>query len=231
MDYGMEILTIIAILIGPFLGIFVYGKIEDRKHAYNRKLDVYKTLMATRGAQLSPDYVNALNRIDVEFTADDEKAVREAWSAYLDHFSGAPTPPDIPGTDADEQAKTAYDTAYAVHKAEVKQWGENGSGRLVTLLKEMGSVLDYDFPEVHLKKGNYQPIAYQTREELQARVLLAAHDFFSGRNILGMHVTNWQAPTDEQRALIEELAAAIQDGAYNVRIIDGPQDQADNAGE
>ena len=77
MDYGMEILTIIAILIGPFLGIYVYGKIEDRKHAYNRKLDVYKTLMATRGTQLSPDYVNALNRIDVEFTADDEKAVRD----------------------------------------------------------------------------------------------------------------------------------------------------------
>ncbi len=69
----MEWLTIIAIAIGPFLGICVHGKLEDRKRTYERKLDIFKTLMATRATPLARVHVEALNRIDIEFTGRKEK--------------------------------------------------------------------------------------------------------------------------------------------------------------
>ena len=45
----MEWLTIFAIVLGPFLGIWAHGKLEDRKTTFRRKLDIFKILMATRG--------------------------------------------------------------------------------------------------------------------------------------------------------------------------------------
>ena len=33
---------------GPFLGHLGHGKLEDRKSIYQRKLDIFKILMATR---------------------------------------------------------------------------------------------------------------------------------------------------------------------------------------
>lgn len=82
----LEILTIAAILIGPFLGIFAQNQIDRTRNTQRRKLDIYKTLMATRAEPLSRAHVEALNRIDVEFTDGSEKAVRDAWTTHLDNF-------------------------------------------------------------------------------------------------------------------------------------------------
>ena len=69
----MELLTIAAIVLGPFIGIFVHGKLEDRKTTYQRKLDIFKTLMGTRATPLARAHVESLNRIDIEFTGSKEK--------------------------------------------------------------------------------------------------------------------------------------------------------------
>jgi hypothetical protein len=64
-----DILTIIALILGPILTVQVQKFIDRAKEGKNRRLWVFKTLMATRHATLSIDHVAALNRIDLEFDA------------------------------------------------------------------------------------------------------------------------------------------------------------------
>jgi|SRR5690349_21313932 hypothetical protein len=67
-------LTIGAILLAPLFAIQVERILEALKERRRRKLTVFHTLMATRGARLSPAHVEALNRIDIEFGAGIAKA-------------------------------------------------------------------------------------------------------------------------------------------------------------
>jgi uncharacterized protein DUF6680 len=49
--------------------------------------------MATRAARLTPDHVQALNLIDVEFYSKRKKYKRvlDAWKAYHDHLGENPS--------------------------------------------------------------------------------------------------------------------------------------------
>ena len=92
----MEILVLIAIVGGPFLGIWAQGKLDEKRQAKERKLDIFKTLMATRATPLSPEHVRALNRIDLEFNGGKEKEVQSAWNALVTHFGEGPKLPVPP---------------------------------------------------------------------------------------------------------------------------------------
>jgi len=58
-------LMISAVLTGPILAVQVQKFIESWREAKQRKIYIFKTLMATRGTTLSPRHVEALNIIDV----------------------------------------------------------------------------------------------------------------------------------------------------------------------
>jgi hypothetical protein len=79
------IFTIIAILLGPVLAIQIQKYLGRQREEKDRRLRVFKTLMVTRGSVLSPAHVEALNSIDIEFSAKngDDKNARDAWKAYL----------------------------------------------------------------------------------------------------------------------------------------------------
>lgn len=223
----IEWLTLIAILVGPFLGIFVYGQIEERKKAYQRKLDVFKTLMATRAALLTPEHVYALNRIDIEFTESgaDEKAVRDAWTAYHDHLSGGPQPPQLPPPNADQATRDQYQTDYQQHQTRLENWAKDGQTRLAALLLAMGKLFKYDFNETQIKKAAYRPQRHDDIENAQLHLLTMAGQVFGGKYPLLMHVSNWPAPPEEQGQLVETILSAVEDGAYKVRIVEPEQAQ------
>ena len=61
----MSWLTVIAILLAPFVAVHVQKRLEQGRETKERKLNVFRSLMATRGAILSPIHVEALNRIDI----------------------------------------------------------------------------------------------------------------------------------------------------------------------
>ena len=54
-----EIITIAAILSGPIVAVQVDKLIGRNREIKNRKLSIFKTLMATRGATLSYVHVEA----------------------------------------------------------------------------------------------------------------------------------------------------------------------------
>lgn len=128
----LSAVTIAAIYYGPISALKIQRKLDEERESRNRKLSIFKTMMSNRATRMAPQYVQSLNMIDVEFTANNEqeKAVRNAWRELLDLFVNFNKTPN------------------ATEKADDLN---------AALLAAMGRSLGYDFDKVHLKKGAYYP--------------------------------------------------------------------------
>ncbi|MGO9263466.1 MAG: DUF6680 family protein [Candidatus Binataceae bacterium] len=144
----IDVATIAAIILGPIIALQLQTHLDKRRAAEARKLSVFKTLMTYRATTLSPNFVQALNLIDVEFSADGEKPVRDAWKILLDHFY-----------DLGEFNRTG---------AIIPQTSIEKSATLTaSLLLAMGKSLGYEFDEVQIKKGAYYPMGLGNVEQEQ----------------------------------------------------------------
>ncbi len=139
--YVLEFLTILAILFAPLVALRVSVRLDEGKEIKKRKLDIFRTLMATRGAPLSPNHIDALNKILIDFYED--KEVVDSWKIYRDHLNYVDAGGQKPG---DEK--------------EWKVWSEKKYELLVDILDRMASALDYNISKLDIKKEQYQPQAY-----------------------------------------------------------------------
>jgi len=164
-------LMIAAVLLGPIIAVRLTRYLDNKKEERERKLQVFKTLMATRAYTVSWDHVVALNRIDLEFNGKikKEKDVIEAWKAYLDLLN--------------EKGMSS------------EQWAIKRVELLVELLHTMARVLDYDFDKTHIKNSSYSPVAHGTIEEEQQALRAGLIEVLAGKRPLPMSITNW--PKDE----------------------------------
>ena len=80
--------TFVATFLGPLLAVEVSRRRDIERALYQRQLDVFRTLMRTRRRQLSEDYVNALNLIEVEF--HNVGNVISCWRRFLDMVHSPP---------------------------------------------------------------------------------------------------------------------------------------------
>lgn len=159
-------LMITAVLLGPIVAVRLTRYLDNKREIRERKLWIFKTLMATRASTLSPHHVEALNRIDLEFDADNrkEKEVIEAWKAYLDLLSDTMIPQE--------------------------QWGTRRVDLLVELLHKMARVLDYEFDKTHIKNSSYYPRGYGELEADQAAIRRGVKELIEGKRVIPMYVTN-----------------------------------------
>jgi hypothetical protein len=157
----IAVATIIAIVAGPILALEMQRRLDEGREVRNRKLTIFKTLMAYRATFLAPQFVQALNLIDVEFNAPAEKPVRDAWKVLLDHFGEL-------GKDAKLQAKTPDLTA--------------------DLLEKMGKSLGYDFDPVYIKKGAYYPQGLGDVEQEQHSLRRQVLELLQGKRKLPIAV-------------------------------------------
>jgi hypothetical protein len=138
----MEIISIIAIIVGPILAVQIQKFLERNRENKNRKVQIFKSLMATRGSVLSSTHVEALNRIDLEFSDNKKyKKVIDAWKEYFDNLSN--------------RAKS---------EADLKIWAARNEELLANLLFEMGNSLGFSFDKVLIKRNIYNPQAYANIE-------------------------------------------------------------------
>ncbi len=160
-------LMISAVLLGPIIAVQLTRYLDNKKEERERKLQVFKTLMATRAYIVSWDHVVALNRIDLEFDKDNkyEKAVIEAWKAYLDLLGDKSMSPE--------------------------QWAVKRIDLLVELLHKMAQVLDYDFDKTHIKNSSYSPVAHGNIEEEQKALRTSLIEVLEGKRPIPMSVVNW----------------------------------------
>ncbi|WP_051299937.1 DUF6680 family protein [Methylobacter luteus] len=160
-------LMISAVLLGPIIAVQLTRYLDNKKEERERKLQVFKTLMATRAYTVSWDHVVALNRIDLEFDKNNkkEKAVIEAWKAYLDLLGDKSIAPD--------------------------QWTLKRVDLLVELLHKMAQVLDYDFDKTHIKNSSYSPMAHGNIEDEQKALRTSLLQVLDGKRTIPMAVVSW----------------------------------------
>jgi hypothetical protein len=158
---------ILAVFAGPIVAVRLTRYLDNKKEVRERKLMVFKTLMATRAIPLSPSHVEALNKIDLEFNpkVKKEKEVIEAWKAYLDLLATTNIPQD--------------------------QWIIRRVDLLVDLLHKMAQVLDYGFDKTTIKNSSYYPRVYGEVEEIQTAVRGWVKQLIEQKSAIPMYVTNF----------------------------------------
>src|SRR5262245_32713018 len=77
---------VLATLAGPVLAVQAQKWIERASEKRRQRVEIFHTLMTNRATRLSDPYIQALNRIDLEFGQKSwwggrDKSVTDAWRA------------------------------------------------------------------------------------------------------------------------------------------------------
>lgn len=173
-------LTILAILLGPVIALGLQRNSERRRERQARKMTIFKELMATRAAKVSPRHVEALNAIEIEFSSGhgSDKEVAADWRLYLDHLN--------------DQNVDAKDPAI------VARWGEKSNDLLVDLLFAMSNALKFDFDKVALKKGIYSPRAHGELETDQFMLRKFLLELMEGKRAMWTGIFTGDRPVQMQ---------------------------------
>ncbi len=134
-----------TILLAPLVAVQISEFLQKRKEGRARRVELFKTLMATRASRLSGDHVKALNMIDIEFHGTDRRSRRvlEAWKAYLNHLN-TPLPPEV--------------------------WLSRGNDLFFDLLFAMAQGLGYSMDKTDMRSTSYFPSGYGRLEDEQGRI-------------------------------------------------------------
>jgi hypothetical protein len=164
----LGIVSVVAIIFGPIIALYIQRKLDREREAKNRKIAIFRTLMAHRATRLSVAFVEALNGIEVEFYSNNTgtRKIIETWRSYCEHLYS---------TDADDPAKNAA-------------WNTRGEDMLYDLLFEMGEYLGYHFDKVTLRRIKYSPRGWVENEEDATIIRKAAMAVFSGTKPLLMKI-------------------------------------------
>jgi len=179
---------ILAEILAPVIAVQVQKFLEQNREEHERKVVVFKTVMAKRASTNSPNHVEALNMIDLEFHDKKYKNVKLAWKTYLDHLGNFPND--------DEQLQPV--------------WVDKRIDLLARLLLEMGKSLDYDFDEVHIKKGIYSPEAHARVEEENTLLRKGLLGLLDGNKALKIDIQSFPI-TEEDVKEQKEIRKGIQD--------------------
>ncbi|MGC8536922.1 MAG: DUF6680 family protein [Rhizomicrobium sp.] len=129
MDFYLGISVVIATLLGPVLAVYVTRRIDEARQVRERRLTIFRSLMATRRATLAADKVMALNMVEIDFYGI--KPVEDAHQEVMAHINlPRPLPAD---------------------------WGDRHRKLLTKLLSEMAKVLGYDLQQLDVLEGGYYP--------------------------------------------------------------------------
>lgn len=181
-------LMILAVLLAPLIAVQVQKWLEHHREIREKKLGIFKTLMATRASTISPSHVQALNMIDLEFDDKKYKDVKLAWKTYLDHLGSFPKD--------DEKAQPV--------------WSSKMVDLLATLLQVMGKSLGYDFDEVHLKKGIYSPEGHARVEDENNMLRRGLLRLIYGDGTLKMDIKSFPIGEEEAKEQ-KEIRKGIQE--------------------
>ena len=160
---------VFATFMGPVVAVQLQKYLDRKGETNRRQVEIFRALMANRVTSNSPQYVNALNAVPLEFHK--VKPVMSAWSDLLMHLNSDST------INSDAWLKTR-----------VK--------RFLTLLKTMGEFLRYDFRDAELEDHAYFPKWQDLMMKDQELVRKGLVDLLGGKASLPMNVTGF--PVDAE---------------------------------
>lgn len=148
-EFWMGFATIVAVITGPVIAVFLVRGHDKRREENRRKYDIFRTLMRTRKLPIHYDHVGALNLVEVEFTKHSN--VIQAWNNYLKQL-GEKLPPsgDAEGHIAVRKKRDAL---------------------LAKLISEIAKALKIKkIEQLDILEGNYLPQGWDDVEEEQRAV-------------------------------------------------------------
>lgn len=172
-----DLVMVLAVICGPILAVQAQKWVEVLRENKNRRLNIFKRLMATRGAPLAWNHVEALNSSDLEFSgrgSGKDEQVRRRWREYHDHLNSLSQDPEQ-------------------QRQQLPRWTERKDELLANLLVDMGSAVGYNFDIVQIRRGIYSPMGHQNFDlETQAirRLLL---EVLAGNRALPLDVRSLPA--------------------------------------
>lgn len=182
----IEILTITAIILGPIFAVQIEKYLNRIREDKNRRLSIFKTLMATRGSGLAAAHVEALNRIDLEFSGNKKYLkVISTWKEYFDNLSQR-----FEGED------------------QLKAWILRNEELLANLLFEMGHSLGYDFDKILIKRNVYSPVGHVKVEQEFQLIRQSIISLLQGENPLPININHLEIG-EEALARQTELQALM----------------------
>jgi hypothetical protein len=152
-------LMLIAVVFGPVLAVITQILHQRWNEKRQQKFWVFSTLMSLRASALAPDYVRALNYIDVVFFENEK--IRTKWRDLLAAL-------DRKAQDGDE--------------ATINEIGEARRDTTAELLAEMAKELGYDFDHTAIKNRSYTPQFHADLEEQQKHLRQFAIAFLNGES-------------------------------------------------
>ena len=166
---SVSVLTICAIILGPILALTIQSEVARYREKRDRKLKIFRDLMASRATRLSPKWVEGLNAIEVEFYAKSgkDKKVIDAWRVYCDHLNSFPQTGDA---------------------SQASAWADKSQELIINLLYEMAQSLGYDYDKVGLKRNIYVPMGWGEIEIETHLLRKASLAVFSGSKPLKMSI-------------------------------------------
>jgi len=176
--------AIVATFSGPIIALQIQRKLDRERASTDRKMAIFRTLMALRLQALNPQYVEALNLIDIEFCATNgkEESVRRDWKLLLDHFF--------------DLNKAKDPNSEPLHEKTTKL--------TANLLMSMGKVLNYDFDEVQVRKGAYYPQGHEEIEKEQNALRRALVGVLAGKQAVPVQLV--EPPQAQPNPLSNEIA-------------------------
>lgn len=155
----MAVATIVAVLVGPIIAVWVTRYFDDRKEVRARRMDIFRTLMRTRKMPIHFDHVGALSLVEIEFAKDGK--VIAAWKDYLKNL-GERLPPE-----ADNDTQNAF--------------FKKRDSLLTKLIYEISQVLKFKVEQLDILEGNYIPQGWNDDDFEQRMARKALLDVLSGR--------------------------------------------------
>ncbi len=162
-------LVVVATLLSPLIAVQVTKWLDRTRQSRDEQVKIFKTLMATRAANLDPRHVESLNVIDVVFhgSSRSQTEIRRSWKQYLDHLNDRNYPKE--------------------------SWGVKRVELLVELLHAMATFLGFDFDKTHIKNQAYYPEGYGDVEDDYTANRKALREILTGKRPLKMLLTNLPA--------------------------------------
>ncbi len=156
------IVTAAAAVSGPIIAVWITRMSDDRKEYYNRRMNIFRTLMRTRKMPVHFDHVGALNLIEIDFAKN--PLVIAAWKEYLKNL-GEPFP-----AQAAEPIQSVF-----LQKRETL---------LTKLISEIAKDLKFSVEQMDIFEGNYIPQGWHDEDWEQKLVRKGLVEVLSGRRPL-----------------------------------------------
>jgi hypothetical protein len=182
-----DVIMILAILVGPIVAVCITERLRKNEDKRNRKVHIYRTLMATRTANLSFQHVEALNLVETEFSSGnkEDNEVISTWKLYLSHLNDKNYPQE--------------------------SWGARRADLLVDLLHEMSRALGYGHDKAAIKAGSYYPQGYGSIEEEQQALRKGLLAVLYKDQPINMKLTSSEEAVNLQKQVNEALLESLSD--------------------